>query len=126
MERRTLYFCYNHGVVAVVSEETMRVLDLRRRLKEEKSDYEVLDLLARTRSIFTFSDSPDRRTFVCGPLHLLERLLEESGATIKRASFYVPFSQPEIDEEERRFMTTIPRLRQDFGLERLPELRRRT
>ncbi len=118
MERRTLYFCYNHGVVAVVSEKVLEEMKAVRKTGPAWGCYPQYPL-GYPSPILLFSDSPERKEFVW-PLRVFEQLVKDSGATLRRASFYVPCSQPEIDERDMSlYLMNRSTLFWTFGLNEL-------
>ena len=117
LERRILYYCYNHGVVAVVNKETMQKLDFRHSLRRSLRSEHLPELLACVSSqIYTFSDSSERSPFFCGPIRMLEQMVKDSRVTLRRANFYVPFSQSEITEEDLQLEGFPFTLLGDLGL----------
>jgi len=125
VEKKTkLYRCSNNGVVAIVTEETMALIEARLQLMRESSDPD-RTFVPYPHRIHTFSSRSHLKGWVNGTPRLLDWLIEQSGAEVANAGFYVPFSngaeflyrtEPERAEEEWRFRTSGDELLADFGL----------
>ena len=125
MEKKTKFYrCSNNGVVAIVTEETMALIEARLQLMRESSDPD-RTFVPYPHRIHTFSSRSHLKGWVNGTLNLLNWLIKQSGAEIVNAGFYVPFSngfelcyraEPEHAEEEWKFRTSADELLADFGL----------